>query len=141
MNMRERTEKPSCSEYKNYGGRGIKICDEWLGELGFDAFAEWAYSTGYKSDAERGEFTIDRIDVNGDYSPDNCRWITNKEQQSNRRDNVIITYKGETHTMKEWSEILDIPYKFLTWRISSKANNHKRTLAECIAEYEEYKLK
>ena len=136
-----RTENPNNYEYKNYGARGIKLCDEWRGELGFDAFAEWAYSTGYDSKAPRGECTLDRIDVDGNYSPDNCRWITNKEQQSNRRDNVWITYNGETHTMKQWSEILDIPYKFLLWRISSKNNYCKRTLQECISEYEEYKLK
>lgn len=141
MGIKERIEKPGCSEYKNYGARGIKLCDEWSGELGFDVFAEWAYANGYDTNAKRGECTIDRIDVDGDYCPENCRWITNKEQQNNRRDTVWITYNGETHNMKQWSEILNIPYKFMTWRLSAKTNNNKRTLAECISEYEEYKLK
>lgn len=141
MGIKERIEKPGCSEYKNYGARGIKLCDEWSGELGFDAFAEWAYANGYDTNAKRGECTIDRKDVDGDYCPENCRWITNKEQQNNRHDTVWITYNGETHNMKQWSEILNIPYKFMTWRLSAKTNNNKRTLAECISEYEEYKLK
>lgn len=135
MAMVYRTTKPDDPQYYLYGERGIKTCDEWLND--FDAFAEWAYSTGYDTNAEHGECTLDRIDVNGDYSPQNCRWITNKEQQNNRRDNINITYRGETHTMKEWSDILDIPYKFMAWRMSTSDN--KRTMDECIAEYQEYK--
>lgn len=69
-------EKNKC--YRSYGGRGISICDEWL--KSFDAFAEWSLVNGYADN-----LTIDRIDVDGNYSPDNCRWITNAEQQKNKR--------------------------------------------------------
>lgn len=95
-------------EYKNYGGRGITICDEWSGELGYDAFAQWALSSGYNDKAEYGECTIDRIDVDKGYEPGNCRWITNKEQQNNRRDNVRIEYNGESRTITEWAEMLGV---------------------------------
>lgn len=94
--------------YKDYGGRGITICDEWMGEKGFDNFCEWSISNGYKEN-----LTIDRINVDGNYEPNNCRWITNKEQQNNRRNCHYIEYDGKTYTVTQWSEILNIPvHKF-----------------------------
>lgn len=116
-------------EYHNYGGRGITVCDEWLGEKGFDNFAEWAYSSGYDEAAKHGECTLDRANVNFGYSPHNCRWITNSEQQNNRRNNVILEYRGETYTMKEWSRILDIPYTTLAYHVRKK----ERSLSEVIS--------
>jgi len=113
-------------EYNNYGGRGISVCEEWKND--YDAFAEWALKSGYDPDADYGECTIERNDVNGNYSPDNCTWITNAKQQNNRRDNVILTYKGESHTMKEWSHILDVTYGSLTYHIRKKGD----TLEEYI---------
>lgn len=98
--------------YKNYGGRGIKVCDEWSKD--FMAFYEWAMANGYRDD-----LTIDRIDVNGNYEPNNCRWVTMKEQENNRRNNHHITYNGETHTIAEWGDILNIPYKVLLQRITT----------------------
>jgi hypothetical protein len=78
------------SEYKYYGGRGIKVCDEWLN---YDNFYEWAYFTGYNEDAKQGVCTLDRIDTDGNYEPSNCRWVTMKIQQRNRRNNVKINDK------------------------------------------------
>lgn len=102
----------NCKEngYKNYGGRGIKVCDEWLKD--FQSFAKWSMLNGY-SDG----LTLDRIDVNSDYSPLNCRWCTPKVQANNTRKNRILEYRGERHTMSEWSDILQMPYNLINSRI------------------------
>lgn len=80
--MRGRCNNPNHHSYKNYGGRGISICDEWSV---FDKFKKWAMANGYDPEAPFGSCTIDRIDVNGNYEPSNCRWISAVSQQSNRR--------------------------------------------------------
>lgn len=80
--MKERCFNKNNKRYKDYGGRGITICPEWLY---FENFRDWALKTGYDENAERGECTIERKDVNGNYEPNNCCWITNQEQQLNKR--------------------------------------------------------
>lgn len=94
---------------KDYGGRGIKVCDEWQE---FEPFYQWALNNGYQDN-----LTIDRIDVNGDYEPNNCRWATKKEQGRNTRFNRYLTYKGETKTMSEWCEIYNIKQNTASTRI------------------------
>lgn len=110
--MRDRCNNPNSKQYSYYGGRGIRICDEW--QNSFAAFRDWALSAGYKDG-----LSLDRIDVNGNYCPDNCRWISMAEQQANKRSNVRIEYNGETHTIAEWAEITGIDYKTLHRRISA----------------------
>ena len=105
--VKSRCYNPNCREYNNYGGRGIKMCDEWLDPKNF---VEWAYANGYDKDAPKGQCTLDRIDVDKDYEPSNCRFITNLEQQNNRRNSRKFEYNGETHTIAEWARIYDIPY-------------------------------
>ena len=100
-------------DYKNYGGRGIKICDEWKND--FKAFYDWAMNNGYKEN-----LTLDRIDVNGNYEPSNCRWVTSQKQANNRTSNRLISYNGETHNITEWAKILNIPRYLIYQRI--KAN-------------------
>lgn len=112
--MRQRCEKPNSSAYHKYGAKGIKVCEEWNS---FENFRDWAYSNGYND-----TLTIDRIDPRGDYSPQNCRWLTQKEQQSNRTNNVHLTYKGETHVLVDWEKIVGIPYHILYDRYRRKWN-------------------
>ena len=96
-NMVARCTTPSASNYECYGGRGITVCEEWRS---FKPFYEWAVLNGYQSN-----LTIDRIDVNGNYCPENCRWATAKEQANNTRRSHYLTFNGETHTITEWSKI------------------------------------
>lgn len=110
-NMKQRCTNPKNPAYKNYGGRGITICDEWLS---FSVFMTWALENGYSEN-----LTIDRIDVNGSYCPENCRWITMKEQGFNRRNNHIITYNGKTQTMRQWADELGKDYEVIAKRLNT----------------------
>lgn len=87
------------TSYERYGGRGIKVCDEWLND--FLPFYNWAMSSGYRDD-----LTLDRIDNNGDYRPDNCRWVTMKVQDNNKRNNKFYEHDGKRMTGSQWSEYL-----------------------------------
>jgi len=101
-NILTRLRNPNHSQYKDYGGRGITMCDEWLDkENGFINFYNWAMANGYTEG-----LTIDRKDVNGNYTPNNCQWVTMKAQGNNRRSNVNYTYGGKTMTAAEWSRHL-----------------------------------
>ena len=86
------------------------MCDEWIES--YDAFKKWAIKHGYDD-----SLTIDRINVDGDYTPDNCRFVSQKVQANNRRNNRFLTYNGKTHTISEWSKITGIPYGTLSGRI------------------------
>lgn len=114
--VKSRCYNPKSREYKNYGGRGIKMCDEWLDP---EKFIQWCYANGYDKDAPKGQCTLDRIDVNGNYEPGNCRFITNLAQQNNRRDCIKVEYHGEVHTIAEWARIFDIPYTTMAQIIKS----------------------
>jgi hypothetical protein len=87
------------TSYDYYGGRGIKVCDEWRGHAGCEAFIVWALEHGFKPDLE-----IDRLNNDSDYSPENCRWATRAEQCRNRRDAVYFTHDGVTLSAAEWAE-------------------------------------
>lgn len=88
--------------YPNYGAKGIKIFDEWLGEMGAKNFADWAYANGYNKNAKRGECTIDRIEPSGDYCPENCRWADYQTQANNKGNNRYFEIDGVTKTLSEW---------------------------------------
>lgn len=104
--MKRRCYKETSSDFKNYGARGITICREWRGD--FKAFYDWATANGYKEN-----LTIDRINVNGNYEPSNCRWATKLEQARNRRNNVFIEHNGKLICLAELAEKLNISYKKL----------------------------
>ena len=97
-NMKSRCYRKYAKEFENYGGRGIRVCNEWLGEDGFVNFYNWAYSHGYSE-----ELTIDRINNDGNYEPDNCRWVTMMVQNSNSRHTHMLEYKGTKKNISEWA--------------------------------------
>lgn len=132
--MKYRCSCPTDSGYKNYGGRGIKVCDEWLQD--FHNFKEWALNNGYDENAPRGQCTIDRIDVNGNYEPSNCRWITNFEQQSNKRNNTHIEYQGEIYTKKELARKFNINYATFLYRL----NYYGWSVEEAVKPARKYKV-
>lgn len=96
--------------YTYYGARGITVCEEWIND--FKAFYDWSMSHGYND-----TLTIDRICVNGNYEPSNCRWATVRVQALNRRNNKIITIKNDTKTLTEWCELYGINYKTVQDRL------------------------
>lgn len=96
VNMKSRCLTPKAPNYKYYGGRGVKICDEWVND--FMAFFAWAKANGY-----RKGLSLDRTDNNGDYTPLNCRWVSRKVQAQNRRNVRMISYKGRINTLNGWA--------------------------------------
>jgi hypothetical protein len=107
--MKDRCLCPTNKFYDYYGGRGIKICDSWL-----NSFENFFKDMGY---APTQQHSIDRIDNNGNYEPNNCRWATKREQVINRRNSFMITYKGETKAIAEWSDIYGICINVIRKRI------------------------
>lgn len=113
--MNGRCNCPTNSQYEYYGGRGIEVCSQWKNN--FNAFYEWGMTNGYNEKASKGECTIDRIDVNGDYEPSNCRWVNLKVQANNKRNNRKITFNGITKNLCEWAEITGIRAETIRTRI------------------------
>lgn len=107
--IKERCYNPKAIRYKNYGGRGIKVCSQWLN---FEPFYEWSITNGYND-----TLTIDRINNNGNYEPSNCRWVTDKVQARNKTTNKLYTYNNETHCLPEWAEIINISESKLRQRL------------------------
>ena len=121
--IRARCYKKNFVQYKDYGGRGIKVCNRWQK---FENFLEDMGDTIPKG------MSIDRIDNDGDYSPENCRWATRFEQANNKRDNIFITYNGETLTLSQWSRKLNIKYMTLYHRLKSYKWSIEKSFTESI---------
>ena len=118
--LRARCNNPNHKSYINYGGRGISVCSEW--DEDFLSFYNWSIENGYKKDTlsnGKNKLTIDRIDNNGNYEPSNCRWVTNKQQANNKRNNVTIEYKGEIKTLTDWCNELSLDKQKVYNRIHS----------------------
>ena len=109
-NMKARCYNPKNEKYVIYGERGITVCEEWIHD--FEKFRDWALSHGYQE-----HLTIDRIDVNGDYCPENCRWGTALQQARNKQHNHLITYKNETKTLSEWAEQFHVDHRTISRRL------------------------
>ena len=107
--MKKRCQNPNNSDYSHYGGRGIKVCEEWQD---YANFRDWALSHGYSD-----ELSIDRIDVDGDYEPNNCRFISMKEQCNNRSNNLMVAHDGHVYTLSELAEAKGIHYSTLYERL------------------------
>ncbi|MGB4824013.1 MAG: hypothetical protein WBP82_03780 [Leuconostoc mesenteroides] len=108
--IKMRCYNPNVKSYEHYGGRGIKMSEEW--RTSFLSFYKWAIENGYND-----ELTIDRINVNGDYCSENCRWQTWKQQENNRSNNDMITFDGKTMTQAQWAEYIGIDKRLLNARL------------------------
>lgn len=119
--MKARCYNPNATSYKSYGARGISICDEWLGENGFENFHNWAISNGYDDGLE-----IDRIDNDGNYEPDNCQWVTKHENRMKQRNMRYFEVNGIRLNISQWCRLLNI----------SKSTAYKRlnNSEECFIE-------
>lgn len=117
--MRQRCNNPKHKSYNNYGGRGIRISPEWDD---YSIFQQWATQGGYDELAPRGTYTLDRIDVDGDYCPSNCRWVNMRIQSNNKRDTIRLFYCGEYRTLSELAQMTNIDYQTL-WRRYSRGEH------------------
>lgn len=124
--IKNRCTNPKAVNYKYYGGRGINVCSEWLSS--YEAFRDWAYENGYDKNADVNACTLDRIDVNKGYSPDNCRWANHTEQCRNQRSNRVYSYNGESHCLSEWAQIKGIKYSTLKARINTYGWDFERAI-------------
>lgn len=121
-NMKNRCNNPRSKEYRYYGAKGVKVCDEWDD---YSVFRAWAYANGYK---ENEGLSIDRINVDGMYSPENCRWATVKQQMNNMTSNHLVEHNGEVHTLSEWSDITGLPYRVIEARLRAYNWSTERAL-------------
>lgn len=125
--MRQRCKNPKSGVYASYGGRGITVCPEW--DKSYETFRGWALANGYRDD-----LTIDRIDVNGNYCPENCRWADLPTQFNNKRDSIRLVYNGESRSIREWSEITGISATTIRTRIYTRKWSAEKALSTPVSE-------
>ena len=109
--MKYRCSNPNSKYFKNYGGRGIRVCSEWNE---FEEFYKWSVNNGYKEG-----LSIDRINSNGNYAPSNCRWVDMKTQQRNRGNNRKVEYDNKNLCLTEWAEITGLHPKTIAYRLNN----------------------
>ena len=129
--MKNRCYNRNVPNYKNYGERGIRVCDEWLDP---SKFFEWAFNSGYTD-----ELTIERIDLDGNYEPENCKWITLKQQQANKTTSHIVTINGKSKCLREWCDDYEIDYKTVHHRINCLGWDAEKALTTKIRRHKPYK--
>lgn len=108
--MLDRCYRSNNDHYHMYGGRGITVCEEW--RSGFEAFRDWAFKNGYQE-----KLSLDRIDVNGNYAPDNCRWISLEDQCHNKRQSRMYEFNGKVQDIAQWANEYGLKYATLAGRL------------------------
>ena len=121
-NIKKRCYDPNATGYNHYGGRGISMCDEWKDS--YVTFREWALQHGYQFNADRKECTIERINVDGNYCPENCKWANMKEQGNNKRNNRIIKIDELSLTVPQWAERMGVDPRLIHCRLNRGWNEY-----------------
>lgn len=129
-NMRQRCYNPKSARYLRYGGRGIKICDEWINKNGKNNFILWGLNNGYKPD-----LSIERIDINKNYCPENCRWIKLSEQNKNTKRTIFVTHNGITMCVSDWCKKLNLKSNTIYCRAKKNGGDYYKA----IFEFKKYK--
>ena len=133
LNMKSRCFNPKNKRYARYGGRGITVCPEWMD---FSNFYEWSMANGFSEN-----LSLDRIDNDKGYSPENCRWANPKQQSNNTSRNVKICYNGEEKTLSEWCELLNLDYKLIHGRIHQSGMTFEEAITNPLVEYRSHPRK
>ena len=131
-NMVDRCVREKHPQYHRYGGRGITVCEEWRGD--YSAFHEWSINNGYKHEpmpSGRNKWSLEREDNSKGYSPDNCKWVTSKQQSRNTTHNRILNFNGEQHTLAGWAEITGLSWRRIQQRLM-RGWTVERTLTEPV---------
>ena len=115
--MKDRCNNPNNKGYSNYGGRNVKVCDEWND---YDNFYAWSIENGYDE-----SLSLDRINNDGNYEPSNCRWSTRREQNENKRNNHLETINGLTFTLSQWARKYNLNYKTIYTRYKRGKRNEE----------------
>lgn len=129
ITMKRSCTNPSAADYDRYGGKGIRVCEEWMES--YHAFRDWALENGYSDD-----LTLDRINGLGNYEPGNCRWATYSEQANNRKDTVWVTIMGESKPIAVWAKEAALPYGAIKarYRAGKRGNDLIKPLTEVVVE-------
>ena len=131
--MKDRCYNPNSKSYHRYGGRGIKVCDEWLND--FSAFESWALSNGYSP-----ELKLDRVDNDGDYCPENCEFVTNKKNCQHKGNTRYYTLNGKTQNLAQWCEEMKMPYATVLTRLDRYGWDFERAIATPPAKRDKTRL-
>ena len=134
LGMRDRCNNPKNYAYERYGGRGVSICEDW--NLDFFSFRQWALQNGYND-----ELSIERIDVNGNYEPSNCRWATAQEQADNKTCNILITIGDRTQNLQQWCDEYGIKRSTVNTRVRLCGWDYERAITTPIRSHKEYKTR
>lgn len=125
--MKQRTLNPKCRAYENYGGRGIGICDEWLE---FEPFCEWALENGWQKGLE-----LDRKDNDGDYSPENCRWVDRRTNINNRKKTVVLSVGNEDKPLTHWADAIGCDRALITGWVKTRGRQYaEQRIAEALSD-------